>query len=121
MKGDNDPIDVVEISQRSIDSYNPIECEIIGTLGLVDQNELDWKVVVVEKGARDQLKFKVEEIVDYLVYYFKYYKTLEGKQVNSFLKEELYSVDETKVIIKHSNKEFNSLLLNEQSKLKFYL
>lgn len=47
-KGDNDPIDVIEIGQ-SIGSVGEIrQVKILGIIGLIDQDETDWKVVVID-------------------------------------------------------------------------
>lgn len=52
-KGDNDPIDVIEIGS-SVGTVGQIkQVKILGIIGLLDQDETDWKVVVID--ANDPL------------------------------------------------------------------
>lgn len=52
-KGDNDPIDVIEIGQSVATVGEIKQVKVLGIIGLLDQDETDWKVVVVD--ARDPL------------------------------------------------------------------
>ena len=49
-KGDNDPIDVVELSQKTTMKAGDVRSvKILGALCLIDQEELDWKVLTINK------------------------------------------------------------------------
>ena len=57
-KGDNDPIDVVELSQKTtMQTGNVRSVKILGALCLIDQEELDWKVLTINKA--DAIKHSV--------------------------------------------------------------
>merc|ERR1719326_2074437 len=47
--GDNDPVDVVEIGEASLEmgSFTPVK--VLGCLSMIDDGELDWKVIAVAK------------------------------------------------------------------------
>lgn len=47
-KGDNDPIDVLEIG-ASVATVGEIkQVKVLGIIGLLDQDETDWKVIVID-------------------------------------------------------------------------
>merc|ERR1719199_1346748 len=55
--GDNDPVDVVEIGVAALEmgSFTPVK--VLGCLSMIDDGELDWKVIAVN--AADELDWKV--------------------------------------------------------------
>lgn len=42
--GDNDPVDIVEIGSVAIARGTIVQCKAVGTLAMIDEGELDWKV-----------------------------------------------------------------------------
>lgn len=44
LQGDNDPIDVVELSPGPLSEGGVIPLKVLGALALIDEGELDWKV-----------------------------------------------------------------------------
>lgn len=53
--GDNDPIDVVDLTDRDMSLFELPRLKIIGCLCLIDQDELDWKVLAIEESyAKDK-------------------------------------------------------------------
>ena len=46
-KGDNDPLDVVEIGNSKFGTGAVVQVRVLGALCLIDQGELDWKILVV--------------------------------------------------------------------------
>ena len=46
-KGDNDPLDVIEIGlkQREVGSITAVK--VLGVLAMIDDGETDWKVLVI--------------------------------------------------------------------------
>ena len=120
--GDNDPLDVIEISPGPIYSMLPQECVILGALGLIDQEEIDWKIITLERDYAKQMNINslndVLELfpdkMDYIREYYRMYKTHEGKPQNTFLNEGKYYDEEAALqIIKDAHAEFNDLLKNE--------
>ena len=95
LKGDGDPIDVIEISGRSIDDYIPHSCVVLGAYALVDQNELDWKIIAInEEDSYNEGISNLEELVkrkphllEYIKNWFLRSKSLEGKKMNRYLFE----------------------------------
>lgn len=47
-KGDNDPIDVLEIGQRVANRGDVVQVKILGTVALIDEGETDWKVITID-------------------------------------------------------------------------
>ncbi|CAK0906347.1 unnamed protein product [Prorocentrum cordatum] len=45
--GDDDPLDVLDVSGHSVGVGAVVECRILGAVCLVDEGEADWKVFVV--------------------------------------------------------------------------
>jgi len=45
--GDNDPVDIVEIGSAAIARGSIVQCKAVGTLAMIDEGELDWKVIGV--------------------------------------------------------------------------
>jgi len=45
--GDDDPLDVLDVSDHSVGVGEVVECRILGAVCLVDEGEADWKVFVV--------------------------------------------------------------------------
>jgi len=53
--GDNDPLDVVEVSDEAIESGRLICCRPLGAACLIDKGRADWKVFVVNVEAKGPL------------------------------------------------------------------
>lgn len=93
--GDNDPIDVLQINDEPCVQGEVMPVRVLGTLALIDDDETDWKLVVVRdeilpedlKGVgpvlRD-IKDVDEEKISALREWFRMYKTAEGKGENKF-------------------------------------
>ncbi|CAK9436115.1 uncharacterized protein LODBEIA_P06730 [Lodderomyces beijingensis] len=96
--GDNDPLDVCEIGSDILHTGDVRRVKILGALALIDDGELDWKVVVVD--VRDPLASSVNDIDDVETLcpgllsatrqWFKDYKLADGKAANRFAFEAKY-------------------------------
>jgi inorganic pyrophosphatase len=122
-KGDNDPIDILEISGSNCSIGDVIKVTPVASFCLIDQEEVDWKVLVVNKNylnlskisARDYLQeFTDSGKLSILMNKFKIYKTLEGKKANTILDDKVFNIEQTYEIIEGSNKDYTKNL----SKLK---
>jgi inorganic pyrophosphatase len=90
--GDNDPVDVVEIGAASLDMGSVTPVKALGVLSMIDDGELDWKVIAIN--AADEHADKINDVDDIEAYYpgtvagvrewFRWYKTPDGKPVNGF-------------------------------------
>ncbi|CAD7084379.1 unnamed protein product [Hermetia illucens] len=91
-KGDNDPIDVLEIGYRVAERGEIVQVKILGTLALIDEGETDWKILAID--VKDPLADQVNDIADIekhfpgllraTVEWFKIYKIPDGKPENQF-------------------------------------
>lgn len=53
--GDGDPVDVLDLTPASHKPGDINEVEILGALGLIDEGELDWKILAMEKSYYDSV------------------------------------------------------------------
>ena len=91
-KGDNDPLDVCELGSKVHKRGAVVRVKALGVLGLIDEGETDWKVMVVD--VEDPLAEKLNSLEDiervmpgYLEAtrrWFKVYKMPQGKDANAF-------------------------------------
>lgn len=82
--GDDDPIDIVEISNLQIQYGKKTKIKVLGVLEMVDDNETDWKVIVVsDKNPNFENINKLKDVskskLDLIIKWFKYYKKADGK------------------------------------------
>ncbi|EGC30976.1 hypothetical protein DICPUDRAFT_8867, partial [Dictyostelium purpureum] len=88
--GDNDPIDVIEISDTPVPMGSIIEVKVLGAFSLIDQGETDWKVITVQKNNvnfekiknLDDLEKKMPGTLNKIQEFYKNYKVCEGKEPN---------------------------------------
>lgn len=90
--GDGDPLDVCEIGSAVLPTGTVREVKVLGSLALVDDGELDWKVIVVD--VSDPLANELHDIHDVYVVcpgllestrqWFRDYKIPDGKGQNKF-------------------------------------
>ncbi|CAB3260739.1 unnamed protein product [Arctia plantaginis] len=91
-RGDNDPIDVIEIGERVASRGDVYPVKILGTLALIDEGETDWKLIAID--SRDPVAEKLNDVGDVEVHFpgllratvewFRLYKVPDGKPVNRF-------------------------------------
>ncbi|XP_053980435.1 inorganic pyrophosphatase isoform X2 [Hylaeus anthracinus] len=91
-KGDNDPIDVIEIGYRVAKRGEILKVKILGTVALIDEGETDWKIIVID--VNDPLAEQMNDVADIEKHYpglmkatiewFKIYKIPDGKPENQF-------------------------------------
>ncbi|KAK4172840.1 putative inorganic pyrophosphatase [Triangularia setosa] len=61
-KGDNDPIDACEIGRAIAKTGDVKQVKVLGILGLLDEGETDWKLIVID--MTDPLADKLHDIGD---------------------------------------------------------
>nr|XP_023023314.1 inorganic pyrophosphatase-like [Leptinotarsa decemlineata] len=91
-KGDNDPLDIIEIGQRIARLGEVVEVKVLGAIALIDEGETDWKVIAIN--VRDPLAEKLHDMSDVDAYcpgllkatidWFRIYKMPDGKPANQF-------------------------------------
>ncbi|XP_050293716.1 inorganic pyrophosphatase isoform X1 [Anthonomus grandis grandis] len=91
-KGDNDPIDVIEIGYRVAKRGEILQVKILGTIALIDEGETDWKLIAID--VNDPSADQINDVADVekhfpgllkaSVEWFKIYKIPDGKPENQF-------------------------------------
>ncbi|OAG30766.1 inorganic pyrophosphatase [Nematocida displodere] len=122
-KGDNDPIDAIEIGASVLATGEVYQAKILGAIAMIDGGECDWKVLVIKKGDPlfdkiNNLK-QVEEhmpgLLDVTREWFRNYKLPSGAPRNEFaLNEEYLDAEEAIKVVKETNKHWIGLV-QEQS------
>ena len=90
--GDNDPLDVCEIGSEILGRGSVVQVKVLGALGLIDEGEADWKIIVIN--VNDPAASKLNDINDVEAVlpglleatrdWFKIYKIPTGKPANEF-------------------------------------
>ena len=62
LQGDNDPVDVVEIGSKALDMGGVYPVKPLAVLAMIDDGELDWKVVAIR--ADDPKASSVNDVED---------------------------------------------------------
>ena len=85
-RGDNDPIDCVEIGTRQVQVGEVIVVRVVGVLAMIDDDETDWKLIVINEA--DPLAKDIKDVTDLpvvmpgvtegIVDWFTHYKTKLG-------------------------------------------
>ncbi|KAK9307197.1 hypothetical protein QLX08_002375 [Tetragonisca angustula] len=91
-KGDNDPIDVLEIGYRVAKRGEILKVKVLGCVALIDEGETDWKIIVID--VNDPLAEQMNDVSDIekqypglmkaTIEWFKIYKIPDGKPENQF-------------------------------------
>ena len=101
---DNDPLDVLVLCQETIIPMTLVECIPIGALKMVDNDEIDEKIIAVPvndpnySGYTDISQLP-KHLFDEISHFFHVYKHLEGKET---VVNEIVSNEESKKIIEKS-------------------
>merc|ERR1719253_1062057 len=90
--GDDDPIDVVEIGSKAIDSGSVVPVKVLGVLAMIDDGELDWKVIAIatddplagELNDIGDVEKKCTGVISGVREWFRWYKTPDDKPINAF-------------------------------------
>merc|ERR1712061_947452 len=90
--GDNDPVDVVEIGSRAHAQGEVSRVKVLGALAMIDDGELDWKIIAIDctdPFAKDlqtvaDVESKMPGVISGIREWFRWYKTPDGKPLNTF-------------------------------------
>ena len=61
-RGDNDPLDVIEIGSSQLKTGSIIKVKVLGIFGMIDTDETDWKIIAIN--IKDNLASKLNDIDD---------------------------------------------------------
>lgn len=91
-KGDNDPVDAIEIGMTQIPTGGVVQVKVLGVLGMIDDGEMDWKVIVIAHS--DPIAKFLDDIDDVPKYlpgclsalreWLRVYKICQGGEENKF-------------------------------------
>ena len=123
-KGDNDPLDCCEIGSQVIPTGAIRRVKLLGSLALIDDNELDWKIVVID--CQDPLAVHVKDLNDVETHFpqllhqtrewFRNYKIPDGKPANKFGFDEKYmGIDETLKVVQQCHDAWKGLISMKRS------
>ncbi|XP_037530238.1 inorganic pyrophosphatase 2, mitochondrial [Nematolebias whitei] len=90
--GDNDPIDVCDIGTQVCCPGQVIQVKVLGILAMIDEGEMDWKVIAINAKDPDAAKLNcIEDVrttrpghLEATVDWFRKYKVPDGKPENQF-------------------------------------
>ncbi|KAK2918881.1 inorganic pyrophosphatase 2, mitochondrial [Channa argus] len=123
--GDNDPIDVCDIGTQVCFSGQVIQVKVLGILAMIDEGEMDWKVIAIN--AKDPDAQNISSIEDVFktrpghleatVEWFRKYKVPDGKPENQFgfngqFKDKDFAVE----IIKATHEHWRALVRKQTNK-----
>merc|ERR1719331_592425 len=117
-KGDNDPLDVMEIgTAHKWKTGEMRKVKVLGDLELIDQGELDHKIIVID--VDDPMAEKLSSAADLvtvmpgvlenLVDWLKMYKTTDGKEVNVLSSDKPTTADKAAEVISECHDSWKAL------------
>ncbi|KAK4445188.1 inorganic pyrophosphatase [Podospora aff. communis PSN243] len=122
IRGDNDPLDACEVGRRISYTGEVKRVKVLGVLGLVDQGEMDWKVVVVD--VEDEMAGRVEGVedlegempglLDGIRDWFRIYKIPDGGEANDYaFGGEFKGREFAEQVIEHCHRSWRELVMGE--------
>ena len=92
--GDGDPLDVVEIGTKKLKIGKIYKVKILGSLCLVDKDEIDWKIIGINQDDEFYKIYKnIHDVPQYILNgireWFRWYK-YKDNIINSFLYQEKF-------------------------------
>ena len=117
--GDNDPLDFIDISSVKLEIGGIYNVKILGSICLLDDNEIDWKIIGINKSDIESKKYNdIQDLPNYIKNgireWFRWYKYSDGI-LNSYLyNEEYFGKEYTIKIIE----EYHLQWKNNKEKLK---
>lgn len=122
--GDGDPLDVCEIGTRACHVGEVMQVKVLGVLGMIDEGEMDWKVIVVN--IHDPLAKEMNDVDDlYRVFpgllhatfsWFRTYKVPDGKALNVFaFREQVQTAEYAREVVEECHASWKKLITGELS------
>lgn len=126
VNGDDDPIDVVEIGSKALESGSVTPVKALGVLAMIDDGELDWKVLAID--VNDPLASQYndiddvpKEVKDGVREWFRWYKTPDDKPLNGFgFGEKFLDKAETVKVIQETHEAWQKLKEGKTDKGKLW-
>jgi len=116
--GDGDPVDVVEIGKFTHPIGAVVRVKVLGTLGLIDEGETDWKIIAIDitdpkanfiNGPAD-LEIQKPGVIEGIRDFFINYKVPDGKPKNKLafdgeIKDQAYALK----VIEECSKQYKNI------------
>jgi len=122
-KGDNDPVDAVELSPQPFPIGSVKQVKILGTFAMIDEGETDWKILCIDTQHEFASKLNdlndIEKIFPGLLKttfeFLRDYKIPDGKPANKFAFDDQPKDKELALsVIKQGNEEWTSYYIKLQ-------
>lgn len=110
--GDGDPIDVIEIGSEKLETGEVHTIKMLGCLALVDEDEVDWKVVgISSRDPNFELYNDISDVPGFVLSgireWFRWYKYPDNLNLNEYGYDEHYlNKNFTKNIIEITHKDW---------------
>ncbi|KPA73440.1 putative mitochondrial inorganic pyrophosphatase [Leptomonas pyrrhocoris] len=124
--GDGDPVDVVHFGPAHVlGQYDVVR--VLGVLGLIDEGETDWKIIVesASPAAGDgygSLAKVPQDVQAKILDWFENYKVPDGKPKNTFVfDKEIRGVDTALEIIEQCALQYNALMAGQCGDFGYWL
>ncbi|KAL7719961.1 inorganic diphosphatase [Entamoeba marina] len=124
--GDNDPVDIIDISNIKASRGEIIQVKPICALALLDGGETDWKIIginVKDPKAEDiRCAGDIEKTVDDIREWYRVYKVAEGKGINRYAYEgKAFNRKATLDIIQETHEQYQRLKQRQKKLVKLVL
>jgi inorganic pyrophosphatase len=122
-RGDNDPLDVVEIGARIVRPGDVRPVKVLGILLMIDEGECDWKVVVIDAADKwapflndvNDVEEQLPGQLDAIREWYRNYKVPDGKPQNRFgLDEQFMGKHYAATIIEECHHAWEMLISGEK-------
>jgi len=130
VSGDNDPVDIVEIGSSSLRSGSIIEFKPLGALAMIDDGELDWKIIGIDTEDSlasqlhcvDDIRRLLPGTISGIREWFRWYKTPDGKPLNAFgYNEKCLQAEDAIKILDETHLMWKALYDGKVSKFKLWI
>ncbi|KAH8605658.1 putative Inorganic pyrophosphatase [Trypanosoma vivax] len=125
--GDGDPLDVVELSAKQMAVGSIVAVRVLGVLGLIDEEEADWKIVTEAVGpdgcgVYGSLSRVPCDLKSSIVQWFRMYKTADGAKPNEFAYNgEVCGSDEALRVVERTSRQYEGLVADPNPDLGYWL
>ncbi|MEO0310665.1 MAG: hypothetical protein RIQ89_322 [Bacteroidota bacterium] len=112
---DHDPLDALVISQVPLEPLSQLRGRIVGVMRMVDNNEVDDKIILAPIGDASLFHIKVIEdlpqhFFSEIKHFFEVYKQLENKKV---VVQEFNGLSNALTIIKAAMDDYNKIICSK--------
>jgi len=115
-KGDNDPLDVCDLSDIVKPTGTVVQVKILGTYAMIDSGETDWKIIVIDINDPKSQQYNShtdipKEVLANVFTYLRDYKIPDGNPPNQFaFGEQLQGRDFALSITDETHEEWRKLI-----------